>query len=317
MGKKLRWVQGNTLPLAVPLYEMVVIKGGFKRQAYEAPPGSVYGVRLVGKKTYNYECQVDGNVVMFTDNGSLPCGYYGVEVTVKEPNRNLRTFKCMQIEIVSSSDCMNLGDFLSPNALAIDSDVFIWAEGTKGDKGDKGNKGDKGDPLTYDDLTPAQKADLTHDCYKKFDGTEIDIDGIHMLNGEGLITVDIDSEGVWQYKGDNTRYPIAHPDTESSGPSMLGQRLLGYKLYEQVFTLSRVPYTIQLPLNAQVVEAHCWHPSSDTYGAPRYKPIYLSGCFDIQSPNNILYTVYGVLDDPDFDVERGDKVLVRYYIYIA
>ena len=210
--KKLKWVQGNTLPLAVPLYEVVAIEGGFKRQAYTAPTGSIYGVRLVGKRTYNYECNVEGNVVTFTDNGTLPCGYYGVEVTVKEPERNLRTFKCMQLEIVSCSCEMNLGDFLSPDALALDSDVFFWA------------KGDKGDPMTYDDLTEAQKADLRQGCYQTVPNIGIS-----------------EENGVTQVKSDET-FPVAHPDLAQTA-TLLPQRFWEYLYIQQHFRIMHMSRT--------------------------------------------------------------------------
>ena len=38
-------------------------------------------------------------------------------------------------------------------------------QGEKGDKGDKGDKGEKGDPLTYADLTEANKTDLRQPIY--------------------------------------------------------------------------------------------------------------------------------------------------------
>jgi hypothetical protein len=266
-----KWVQGNTLPLAVKLYEIVAIDGGFKRQAYEAPAGSIYAARIVGKRTYNYECEVSGNVVTFVDDGTLPCGYYGVEVTVKEPERNLRTFKCMQLEIVSCSCEMNLGEFLSPDALAADSDVFFWA------------KGDKGDPLTYDDLTEEQKADLRQGCYEKVPNIGISED-----------------EGVTQVKSDET-FPVAHPDMSSTEAKLLPQTFLGHKVYEKVFQTQSSSFTINLgSADYAIIEAHCFHDNGQ--GDGRYKYVELQH----------IGIGWWSIDKSSYNIEIGDYLIVKY-----
>lgn len=266
-----KWVQGNTLPLAVKLYEIVAIEGGFKRQAYEAPAGSIYAARIVGKRTYNYECEVSGNVVTFVDDGTLPCGYYGVEVTVKEPERNLRTFKCMQLEIVSCSCEMNLGEFLSPDALAADSDVFFWA------------KGDKGDPMTYDDLTEAQKADLRQGCYQRVPNIGIS-----------------EENGITQVKSDET-FPVAHPDMSSTEAKLLPQTFLGHKVYEKVFQTQSNSFTINLgSADYTIIEAHCFHDND--LGDGRYKYVELQ------------HTGLGwwYVDKSSYNIESGDYLVVIY-----
>ena len=268
-----KWVQGNTLPLAVKLYEIVAIEGGFKRQAYEAPAGSIYAARIVGKRTYNYECDVSGNVVTFVDDGTLPCGYYGVEVTVKEPERNLRTFKCMQLEIVSCTCEMNLGEFLSPDALAADSDVFFWA------------KGDKGDPMTYDDLTEAQKADLIQGCYQRVPNIGIS-----------------EENGVTQVKSEET-FPVAHPDLAQTA-TLLPQRFLGNKVYEQVCVLSGTSiYSVELASsNACVIEAHCFNPQTSKYKA-----------VEMQKASNTRWTVVHTSTNTGYNLTAGDFLIVRYF----
>lgn len=269
---RLKWVQGNTLPLAVALNELVAIEGGYRRQPYIAPQGSTFSVHLVGKRTYNYQCEVTGNIVTFKDNGSLPCGWYGVEVSVKEPDRNLRTFKCMQIEIVKCSDCMNLGDFLTPEAVAINSDVFFWA------------KGDKGDPMTYDDLTEAQKADLRQGCYEKVPNIGISED-----------------EGVTQVKSDET-FPVAHPDILTT-PTLLPQRFMGNKVYEQVCVLSGTSiYSVELASsNACVIEAHCFNPQTSKYKA-----------VEMQKASATRWTVVHTSTNTGYNLTAGDFLIVRY-----
>ena len=250
---KLRWVKGNTLPLAVSLYEVTAIEGGFKKEPYDVPIGVEPSVRVVGKNGFakTYTCGVSGNVVTFTDDGTLPVGYYGVEVSLKESDRNLRTFKCCQIEIVECSDKMNLGDLLAPEALALDSDVFFWA---------KGDKGDPGDPLTYDDLTPEQKADLTQSCYHKVDGIDI-----------------TEQNGITQEKDDET-FPVAHPDIASQAV-LLPQRIAGNKVYEQVFRIHGSSITIAD--NVMVIEAHLWGYMGTYVPAKLVKRQDHSGIWDI------------------------------------
>ena len=267
-----KWVQGNTLPLAVKLYEIVAIEGGFKRQAYEAPAGSIFAARIVGKRTYNYECDVSGNVVTFVDDGTLPCGYYGVEVTVKEPERNLRTFKCMQLEIVSCTCEMNLGEFLSPDALSADSDVFFWA------------KGDKGDALTYDDLTEAQKADLRQGCYEKVPNIGIS-----------------EENGVTQVKDEET-FPVAHPDLAQTA-TLLPQRFMGKKVYEQVCVLSGTStFVVDLDsTNCRVIEAHCFNTSS-----AKYKAVEMS------KGSNKRWAVTHASTAAGYQLVAGDILIVKY-----
>ena len=268
---KLKWVQGNTLPLAVALNELVAIEGGYRRQPYIAPQGSTFGVHLVGKRTYNYQCDVTGNIVTFKDNGNLPCGWYGVEVSVKEPDRNLRTFKCMQIEIVKCSDCMNLGDFLTPEAVAINSDVFFWAQG------------EKGDPLTYDDLTPDEKADLRQGCYEKVPNIGISED-----------------EGVTQVKSDET-FPVAHPDMSSTEAKLLPQTFLGHKVYEKVFQTQSSSFTINLgSADYAIIEAHCFHDNGQ--GDGRYKYVELQH----------IGIGWWSIDKSSYNIEIGDYLIVRY-----
>ena len=138
------WVRGNTLPLAVPLRTKTAVNGQWVTEDYIPPAGSEIHAFLVGKyKRYEYEFTLVDNVVKFTDDGTLPIGNYGVEVTVKEPTDfNRRTFKCQQVKIVNSTDELGI---LPDGEVILDAAIFIQGEkGEKGEKGDKGDKGDKG-----------------------------------------------------------------------------------------------------------------------------------------------------------------------------
>lgn len=142
---KQKWVKGNTLNLAVQLQLITVDNGREVKTDYTPPEGSEISVKLVGKyKCFDYDYTLVDNVVSFTDDGFLPVGLYGVEITVKEPaNINRRTFKCGEIQVVNCTD--ELGK-IPEGQIIIDAAIFIQGpKGEKGDKGDKGVKGDKGD----------------------------------------------------------------------------------------------------------------------------------------------------------------------------
>lgn len=146
------WVKGNTLNLAVPLQLVTYDDGKETKTDYIPPVGSEIHVRITSQfEKKEYPFTIEDNVVSFTDDGTLNCGCYGVEITVSEPHteqvngQNRRTFK-KHIEIYESLD--DLGD-LPDGEVIIDAAIFI-----------QGQKGDKGDPFTYNDFTPEQIAEL-------------------------------------------------------------------------------------------------------------------------------------------------------------
>ena len=143
------WVFGNTLPMAVPLQTKTIIGTTVTTEDYTPPAGSETHVRLKDRfKAREYEHTIDGNMVYFEDDGTLPVGVYGIEITVKEPSeRNLRTFDCGELEIVNCSE--QLGELME-GVLLFTPAVFI-----------QGQKGDKGDPFRYEDFTPEQLEALT------------------------------------------------------------------------------------------------------------------------------------------------------------
>ncbi len=146
----IRWIYGNTLPLAAKLRMTTKTEHGKVTEDYFPPDGSVILPAIVGKytrKTYsNYT--IDGNIVTFADDGTLGVGTYGIEIRVKEPNKNLRSFKCGSLTILNCSEDIDIGEFISDGAVVIDAMPYYWA------------KGDKGDPFTYDDFTPEQIEEL-------------------------------------------------------------------------------------------------------------------------------------------------------------
>ena len=146
----IKWIQGNTLPLAVELKEVVKTQTGTTTEDYIPPVGSEIEVCAIGKyKKKQFAYTIDGNVLQFTDDGTLSVGTYGISITVLEPeSRRLRSFKCDELQIVKCTQDLDLGEFIQDGAVTLDAMPFFWA------------KGDKGDPFTYDDFTPEQLAGL-------------------------------------------------------------------------------------------------------------------------------------------------------------
>lgn len=146
----IKWIYGNTLPIAAKLKKTTKTEQGSVTEDYTPPQGSIIRPAVVGKytkKVYN-ECSIDGNVVTFTDDGTLGVGTYGIEIRVIEPDKNLRSFKCGELTILNCSEDLDLGEFLDNGAAVIDAMPYFWA------------KGDKGDPFTYNDFTAEQIAEL-------------------------------------------------------------------------------------------------------------------------------------------------------------
>lgn len=164
----IKWIYGNTLPLVVGLKEVVKTQEGTTTEDYIPPVGSEIEVWAIGQyKKKQFDYTIDRNTLFFSDDGTLNVGTYGIRVTVREPeSRNLRSFKCEELEIVKCTDELELGEFVATDAVVLDAATFFWA------------KGDKGDPFTYDDFTPEQLAGLKGEKGEKGD------QGVQGIQGE-------------------------------------------------------------------------------------------------------------------------------------
>lgn len=142
----IKWIQGNTLPIVVELKEIIKTQAGMTTEDYIPPTGSEIEVWAIGEyKKKKFDYTIDGNILMFTDDGTLTVGMYGIRITVVEPeSRRLRSFKCDELQIVKCTQDLDLGEFIQDGAVTLDAMPFFWAKGDKGDKGDKGEKGDAG-----------------------------------------------------------------------------------------------------------------------------------------------------------------------------
>lgn len=149
---KVYWVRGNTQTLLIPLEkEVMTPQEEIEVEPYYPEEGSEIVVRLVGQyNKYSYTPQVDGNLLLITDNGGIGRGCYSVEILVTNPDGTHDRSMWENQVVVTDSNASVLqewDEFKKQNVKARAA-LFFFA------------KGDKGDPFTYDDFTPEQIEEL-------------------------------------------------------------------------------------------------------------------------------------------------------------
>ena len=100
------WVRGNRQPLLIPLEQEVIRQDGeVINEPYYPEGGATVNVYLVGrKKKYHFRPTVDGNLLSITDNGNIPAGCYGLEVTViNEDDTPFRSYWPDQVVVTDSN----------------------------------------------------------------------------------------------------------------------------------------------------------------------------------------------------------------------
>lgn len=146
---KIYWVRGNTQELLIPLeQEIVPEEGEIQVEPYYPAEGATVTVCLVGKyKKYTYTPTIDGNLLRFTENGTIPAGLYGVEVLVNNPDgTQYRSLWDNQIVVTNQNDSvLQEWDEFRQLDVKARAAVFFFA---------------KGDPFTYEDFTPEEIEDL-------------------------------------------------------------------------------------------------------------------------------------------------------------
>ncbi len=134
MKKILKWVNGNPFDLAIPLEKEVFSEGTVRRRMYVPPNGSVVTVKLVGgggSGNKSYTGDVDGNVVMIHENGTLAVGIYDVEVRVVEHDGTLRrSMWTKKVQIVRNNGevLQQWDDFAEMSGEQLDAAVFLTVD---------------------------------------------------------------------------------------------------------------------------------------------------------------------------------------------
>ena len=126
---KLKWVQGNSLTLAIPLQKQTISgDGSIVPVDYEIPDGSTVTVTLVSMlQRIPITCSFAGNIVKLEDNGTLSPDIYGIEVMVVEPEgRKLRSMWRNQLEILfdNAGKLEEYNTFMLNDSALLDAAVF-------------------------------------------------------------------------------------------------------------------------------------------------------------------------------------------------
>lgn len=158
-NNKIYWVRGNTQELLIPLeQEIVPQEGDVEVVPYYPDQDATVTVRLVGKyRKLSYTPIVDGNLLLITDNGTIPQGIYGVEILVDNPDgTHYRSLWDNQIVVTNANDSvLQEWDEFRQLDVKARAALFFFAKGDKGEKGDKGDAG----TTDYNDLE--NKPDLS------------------------------------------------------------------------------------------------------------------------------------------------------------
>lgn len=129
---RLKWVYGNTLNLAILMKKETMTEAGIIREDYVPPVGSVISVIFESNCTrYEMPYTLDGNVLVVTNQGDMPTGIYGCEVTVSEPNQELRSMWKYQLEILyeTREKMEEYNDFQCDCPEQLEASVFYFAKG--------------------------------------------------------------------------------------------------------------------------------------------------------------------------------------------
>lgn len=150
--EKIIWVYGNTQTLLIPLeQEVMTPQDEIETVPYYPAADATVVVNLVGRwRKHTYTPVVDGNLLAITDDGSLPPGCYDVEVGVRNTDgtQYRSQWGCQILVTTQNNSVLKEWNEFKKQDVKARAAVFFFA------------KGDKGDPLTWDDLTPEQKASL-------------------------------------------------------------------------------------------------------------------------------------------------------------
>jgi hypothetical protein len=142
--------------------EVIPEEGDPYTEDFYPAEGDVVKVALTGSyKPYIYTPEVDGNLLIVTDKGTLPKGLYGVQITVVGSNgeTRLRSFWDQQIVVTErNNSVLKEWDEFKKQDVKARAAVFFFAKGDKGDKGEQGEQGPAG-TTDYNELE--NKPDLS------------------------------------------------------------------------------------------------------------------------------------------------------------
>ena len=137
--KPIEWIEGNAISLALPLQKVEITPSGIVVSDY-VPDGTVEVVLKSAYKNYRYTPTLDGNLCIFSDNGTLRQGIYTIEILSTEANGTKRRSQYPRVIIVHKDSTKLLEAFedfpdYAEGAVLDTASVFYFAKGDKGDQG--------------------------------------------------------------------------------------------------------------------------------------------------------------------------------------
>ena len=137
--KPIEWIEGNKISLALPLQKVEITPSGKVVSDY-VPDGPIEVVIKSTFKIYRYTPTLDGNLCIFSDNGTLRQGIYAIEILSTEADGTKRRSQYPRVIIVHKDSTSLLEPFedfpdYAEGAVLDTASVFYFAKGDKGDQG--------------------------------------------------------------------------------------------------------------------------------------------------------------------------------------
>lgn len=156
-NNKVYWVKGNTQPFIIPLEQEVMTgQDEIVSEPYYPDENADIVVNFVGKwMRYPHKPIVDGNLLIFTVNATMPAGNYDIEVVVKNQDGTQHRSQWDKQVVITNSNTSVLQEWneFKQQAITARAALFFFA------------KGDKGDAFTYEDFTQEQIEGLKKPAY--------------------------------------------------------------------------------------------------------------------------------------------------------
>lgn len=242
-GYPIKRVKGNWFAIAQPLSK-ITWEGVTKQKVDYIPDvGDKITVSFVGN--YNkydvVNVTIDGNRLLYTCNGVLSIGTYGIEIKVTcADGKKLRSFQRNRIQIVESNEEAGIpsGDEFDIDTIELDSAVFLYEKGDRGysayeiavQNGFEGTeeewleslKGADG-TMVFEDLTDDQRAMLKGDKGDTGTGIASIVQKQTSTESEGENIVEVTMN-------DNVQNPTKHQFSVRNG-AQGNQGLSAYEVY--------------------------------------------------------------------------------------
>lgn len=122
-------VRGNYIAFSVPIVLKTITQEGVTEQAYIPTMTDNIKVRLVGYNIRTYIPAIDGGNLVFSDNGTLSVGKYGLEVLIEQADgKHLRSYVADVLNIVNETKDADT-ETENEEAVEIESTLLAYTDG--------------------------------------------------------------------------------------------------------------------------------------------------------------------------------------------